>query len=68
MEIEVKSDEMYRVTSTYVFPYKEDLVRFDFEVAAEDEYMCRFVEGGVMNGVLNIPLKMNTLETESNRE
>lgn len=31
-----------RVTSTYMFPYKEDLVRFDFEVDAEDEYMCQF--------------------------
>jgi nicotinic acid mononucleotide adenylyltransferase len=28
-----------RVTSTYMFPYKEDLVRFDFEVAEEDEHM-----------------------------
>ncbi len=28
-----------RVTSTYMFPYKEDLVRFDFEVSAEDEHM-----------------------------
>ena len=23
-----------------MFPYKEDLCRFDFEVAPEDEYMC----------------------------
>lgn len=23
-----------------MFPYKEDLVRFDFEVAPEDEYLC----------------------------
>lgn len=30
------------VTSTYMFPYKEDLVRFDFEVDDEDEYMCDF--------------------------
>lgn len=28
-----------RVTSTYIFPYKEDLVRFDFEVSSEDEHM-----------------------------
>lgn len=25
-----------------MFPYKEDLVRFDFEVDEEDEYMCQF--------------------------
>ncbi|KAI9926643.1 hypothetical protein MW887_003736 [Aspergillus wentii] len=31
-----------RVTSTYMFPFKEDLVRFDFEVDPEDEYMCAF--------------------------
>ncbi|KAL2817092.1 stress responsive A/B barrel domain protein [Aspergillus granulosus] len=36
------SSEHHRVTSTYMFPYKEDLVRFDFEVDAEDEYMCHF--------------------------
>lgn len=29
-----------RVTSTLMFPYKEDLIRFDFEVAPDDEYMC----------------------------
>ena len=32
-----------RVTSKLMFPYKEDLVRFDFEVAPEDEYMCEFL-------------------------
>lgn len=26
-----------------MFPYKEDLMRFDFEVAPEDEYMCEFI-------------------------
>ncbi|RAK96503.1 Dabb family protein [Aspergillus ibericus CBS 121593] len=36
------SQEHHYVTSTYMFPYKEDLVRFDFEVDAEDEYMCDF--------------------------
>ncbi|GFF57862.1 stress responsive A/B barrel domain protein, partial [Aspergillus udagawae] len=36
------SDEHHRVTSTYMFPYKEDLVRFDFEVDPKDEYMCHF--------------------------
>ena len=33
---------IYRVTSAHLFPYKEDLVRFDFDVDAEDEYMCDF--------------------------
>ncbi|BCS29977.1 Dabb family protein [Aspergillus puulaauensis] len=36
------SEEHHRVTSTYFIPYREDLVRFDFEVDAEDEYMCQF--------------------------
>ncbi|RDH16529.1 hypothetical protein M747DRAFT_244852 [Aspergillus niger ATCC 13496] len=36
------SKEHHDVTSTYMFPYKEDLVRFDFEVDEEDEYMCEF--------------------------
>ncbi|RAL08462.1 Dabb family protein [Aspergillus homomorphus CBS 101889] len=36
------SQEHHWVTSTYMFPYKEDLVRFDFEVDPEDEYMCQF--------------------------
>ncbi|KAB2573719.1 Altered inheritance of mitochondria protein 9 [Lasiodiplodia theobromae] len=34
------SKEHHWVTSTYMFPFKEDLCRFDFEVAPEDEYMC----------------------------
>lgn len=37
------SDCYGRVTSKLMFPYKEDLVRFDFEVASEDEYMCEFL-------------------------
>ncbi|PYH31552.1 uncharacterized protein BO87DRAFT_399365 [Aspergillus neoniger CBS 115656] len=36
------SKEHHDVTSTYMFPYKEDLMRFDFEVDEEDEYMCGF--------------------------
>jgi hypothetical protein len=32
-----------RVTSAYMFPYKEDLVRFDFEVDPEDEPICQFL-------------------------
>ncbi|KAL4884232.1 hypothetical protein BJY04DRAFT_183179, partial [Aspergillus karnatakaensis] len=36
------SEEHHRVTTTYFIPFREDLVRFDFEVDAEDEYMCNF--------------------------
>jgi hypothetical protein len=32
-----------RVTSQFMFPYNEDLIRFDFEVVPEDEYMCEFL-------------------------
>lgn len=39
-----------RVTSTYLWPFKEDVTRFDFEVAEEDEYMCQFVANGLANG------------------
>jgi hypothetical protein len=28
-----------RAVSTYLYPYKEDVVRFDFEVDEEDEVM-----------------------------
>ncbi|KAF2629849.1 stress responsive A/B barrel domain protein [Macroventuria anomochaeta] len=38
------SPEHHWVTSTYMFPYKEDLCRFDFNVDPEDEYMCKFIE------------------------
>ncbi|KAI0387220.1 hypothetical protein F5Y04DRAFT_239683 [Hypomontagnella monticulosa] len=34
------SKEHTWVTQTYLFPFKEDLCRFDFEVDPEDEYMC----------------------------
>lgn len=33
-----------------MFPYKEDLVRFDFEVAPEDESMWDFMPIAGMNG------------------
>lgn len=28
-----------------MFPFKEDLIRFDFEVDEADEYMCNFGRG-----------------------
>ncbi|KAL3484997.1 stress responsive A/B barrel domain protein [Aspergillus germanicus] len=36
------SQEHHWVTTTYLWPYKEDVVRFDFEVAPEDEWMWNF--------------------------
>lgn len=40
-----------RVTSTYMFPYKEDLVRFDFEVDADDEHLVTpFPIAQLLNG------------------
>jgi hypothetical protein len=32
-----------------MFPFKEDLVRFDFEVGEGDEWMCEFVTRGTMS-------------------
>ncbi|KAI1735910.1 stress responsive A/B barrel domain protein [Xylaria scruposa] len=31
------SDEHHRVTSKYLWPFKEDVIRFDFEVDGEDD-------------------------------
>ncbi|GME62109.1 uncharacterized protein K452DRAFT_313689 [Neofusicoccum parvum] len=42
------SKEHHWVTSTYLFPFKEDICRFDFEVAPEDEYMCDFLTSAVI--------------------
>ncbi|KAJ5091329.1 hypothetical protein NUU61_006199 [Penicillium alfredii] len=36
------SSEHEQVTSTYFIPYKEDLVRFDFEVDGADEALLGF--------------------------
>jgi hypothetical protein len=36
------ADYLRSVTSTYMFPFDEDLCRFDFEVDLKDEYMCAF--------------------------
>jgi hypothetical protein len=43
------------VTKTYMFPYKEDLCRFDFEVAPEDEYMCEFFASAALKGQITSP-------------
>lgn len=49
------SKEHHWVTQTYMFPYKEDLCRFDFEVAPEDEYMCDFIASAALKGQLTPP-------------
>ncbi|THY22132.1 hypothetical protein D6D02_01089 [Aureobasidium pullulans] len=33
----------FSVTSTYMFPYKEDLMRYDFEVDEADEHLLGFL-------------------------
>ncbi|KAM3500887.1 hypothetical protein MY10362_006026 [Beauveria mimosiformis] len=34
------SSEHHRVTSTYLWPFKDTVTRFDFEVASEDDQAC----------------------------
>ncbi|PYH78981.1 stress responsive A/B barrel domain protein [Aspergillus uvarum CBS 121591] len=36
------SKEHHWVTTTYLWPYKDDVVRFDFEVDPSDEWMWKF--------------------------
>ncbi|KAF5487713.1 hypothetical protein CGCS363_v013665 [Colletotrichum siamense] len=48
------SAEHHRVTSTYLWPFKEDVTRFDFEVEQADEHMWDFVAKGIVNGLLEI--------------
>lgn len=38
------------MTQKYLFPFKEDLCRFDFEVNPEDEYMCSLGAMAKMGG------------------
>ncbi|CAI6099356.1 unnamed protein product [Clonostachys chloroleuca] len=45
------SKEHTWVTQTYMFPYKEDLCRFDFEVDPEDEYMCPITALSKLSGL-----------------
>lgn len=39
------------MTSKLLWPYKEDVVRFDFEVAGEDESVVRAMAGGMIGGL-----------------
>lgn len=41
---------MSRVTSQYLWPFKEDVMRFDFEVDEEDEYMCEMMAKAAVDG------------------
>jgi hypothetical protein len=38
-----------------MFPYKEDLFRFDFEVDGEDEYMCRGIGDSIAMRLMTPP-------------
>jgi len=40
------------VTSTYMFPYKKDTFRLDFEVYDEYEYTCHVVGNGLAKGFM----------------
>ena len=61
-----------RVTSTYMFPYKEDLCRFDFEVRDEDEYMCNVGKlfglketgGGNIHKGIDTPIESDKSDTD----
>jgi hypothetical protein len=46
---------LLRVTSELIFPFKEDLVRFDFDVDEEDDYMCSFLKDKI--GVTEAPIQ-----------
>lgn len=43
--------DLDRVTSTYLWPYKEDVTRFDFEIPEEDpgvlQKMAKSIVGGL---------------------
>jgi hypothetical protein len=45
------------VTGEYLWPYKEDVMRFDFEVDEEDEYMCQWVTKAHLCGMASQPGK-----------
>lgn len=49
-----------------MFPYKEDLCRFDFEVDSEDEYMCGF--GTELASATPISVRSEDLELNGSSE
>ncbi|KAJ9157493.1 hypothetical protein NKR23_g275 [Pleurostoma richardsiae] len=42
----------YRVTSTYLWPFKEDVVRFDFEIEQGDEHLIQGVAKAGLRGLV----------------
>ncbi|EHK23152.1 uncharacterized protein TRIVIDRAFT_150984, partial [Trichoderma virens Gv29-8] len=62
------SKEHHRVTSTYMFPYKEDLFRFDFEVDSEDEYMCQGIGNALLKGLVAPPSEQEERNQNGERE
>ena len=38
----LSSNHAHSITSTYMFPFDQNVCRVDFEVDPEDEYMCAF--------------------------
>lgn len=49
----------------YMFPFKENLCRFDFEVDPEDNHMCNFIESSFVGKKGN---RTNGLETPSDSD
>jgi hypothetical protein len=45
------TNSIHRVTTEYLWPYKEDVMRFDFEVDQEDEYMCHWIAKAHLSGI-----------------
>jgi hypothetical protein len=41
---------VHRFVNTYLHPFKEDVVRFDFEVQKEDEHLLGFLPVGMGGG------------------
>lgn len=44
-----------RVTNQYLWPYKDDVTRFDFEVPEEDEFICDAMMKAVLGGTALLP-------------
>lgn len=51
-----------------MFPYKEDLFRFDFEVDSEDEYMCQGIGNSLLKGLMTSPSEQEEKNQNGERE
>jgi hypothetical protein len=38
-----------------LWPFKDDVTRFDFEVPEEDEYICEAMMKTVLSGIASMP-------------